>query len=604
LFNGFEEGYVSDNREWLVEHRYRAVLEVLDGSPVAEVASRYGVSRQSVYAWKRRYQASGLDGLREVSRRPHTSPTRLDSELEALICELRRSHPRWGARRIAFELGRRTELERGPSRATVHRVLTRNGLVNVQDQQHKRKYKRWQRETPMALWQMDLVGGVFLADGRECKLLTGLDDHARYVVICAVLVQPTGRAVCEAFLAAIARYGVPSEVLTDNGKQFTGRFTKPRPAEVMFERVCRENGITQRLTKVRSPTTTGKIERFHRSLREELLDQVAPFESMAAAQAAIDSWVQAFNHSRPHQALDMATPASVFRPTRAVLTAPAPSDTATAIRTPEPLQNNGFGDGAGSVSYVQRVPPAGVFAVVPGGQQVFLGPVWAGRDVTIWADERSVHILADGHHVKTVPSRLTPKQLQQMLMRGGRAGGPQPAAPALPQVNGRFVLPSSRAVEVDRIVQRDGWINVANRNFSVSGDLVGQKVTLRLDGHLMHATADGRIVGSWSCPLATDQLTSLRHARPAAELPKHAPSGPAQVLRRIPVDGVTMVARQRLRVGRTHAGKVVTVVIEDTCFRVLDGDQELAIHPRHGYKTTRLTAYNRHAETGAKSRKS
>ncbi len=256
-----------DNREWLVEHRYRAVLEVPDGSPVSEVASRYGVSRQSVYVWKRRYEAGGLDGLREVSRRPHTSPTRLDPELEALVCELRRSHPRWGAQRIAFELGRRTELERGPSRATVHRVLTRNGLVNVQDQQHKRKYKRWQREAPMALWQMDLVGGVFLADGRECKLLTGLDDHSRYVVICAVLVQPTGRAVCEAFLEAMARYGVPSEVLTDNGKQFTGRFTKPRPAEVMFERVCRENGITQRLTKVRSPTTTGKIERFQCATR-------------------------------------------------------------------------------------------------------------------------------------------------------------------------------------------------------------------------------------------------------------------------------------------------------------------------------------------------
>jgi transposase InsO family protein len=90
-------------------------------------------------------------------------------------------------------------------------------------------------------------------------------------------------------LQAMAAYGVPSEVLTDNGKQFTGRFTKPYPAEVLFERICRENGITTRLTKPRSPTTTGKIERFHKTLRRELLDSAGPFVSIEAAQEAIDA---------------------------------------------------------------------------------------------------------------------------------------------------------------------------------------------------------------------------------------------------------------------------------------------------------------------------
>jgi hypothetical protein len=94
-----------------------------------------------------------------------------------LICELRRQHPRWGARRISHELGQQN-LEQVPARATMHRVLTRNGLVTAQAQEHKRKYRRWQRETPMHLWQLDLVGGVILADGRECKMLTGIDDHS------------------------------------------------------------------------------------------------------------------------------------------------------------------------------------------------------------------------------------------------------------------------------------------------------------------------------------------------------------------------------------------------------------------------------------------
>jgi transposase len=158
--------------QWLVEHRLRAVLEVRNGSPVAEVAARYGASRQSVYRWKARYERDGVTGLEEKSRRPRTSPRRMPAEVEALVCELRRAHPRWGARRLVFELASRG-VAAMPSRATVHRALARNGLVEPQEQRHKRKYKRWQREAPMHLWQMDLVGGIYLADGRECKMVTG-----------------------------------------------------------------------------------------------------------------------------------------------------------------------------------------------------------------------------------------------------------------------------------------------------------------------------------------------------------------------------------------------------------------------------------------------
>jgi transposase InsO family protein len=260
-----------------------------------------------------RHAAAGIDGLREVSRRPRTSPSRLAASTEALVCELRRAHPRWGARRIAFEVAQRGT-ESSPARATVHRVLVRNAMVAPQVQQHKRKYRRWARETPMALWQLDLVGGIYLADGRECKVLSGIDDHSRYVVVAAVLAVPSARAVAEAFTAAMRQYGVPAEVLTDNGKQFTGRFTKPRPAEVLFERVCREHGITAKLTRPYSPNTTGKVERWHQTLRRELLDVSGPFADLPSAQAAITAWVHAYNHQRPHQALGMATPASLFRP--------------------------------------------------------------------------------------------------------------------------------------------------------------------------------------------------------------------------------------------------------------------------------------------------
>src|SRR5260370_22297995 len=102
--------------------------------------------------------------------------------------------------------------------------------------------------------------------------------------------------VCQAFIDAMGVYGVPDEVLSDNGTVFTGRFIKPRPAEVLFERICRENGITQRLTKPASPTTTGNIERLHQSLQNELLNDCGPFASIEPRQAALDALTAGVQH--------------------------------------------------------------------------------------------------------------------------------------------------------------------------------------------------------------------------------------------------------------------------------------------------------------------
>ena len=173
-----------------------------------------------------------------------------------------------------------------PSRSTVYRVLVGRGLVPARKRKRRRQdYKRWQREAPMQLWQMDITGSVFLTGGTELKLVSGIDDHSRFCVIAAVVGRATARAVCRAFIAAMQTYGIPDEVLSDNGKQFTGRFGKPRPAEVLFERICRRNGIRQLLTKPYSPTTTGKVERWHQTLQVEFLNDAGPFASIEEAQA-------------------------------------------------------------------------------------------------------------------------------------------------------------------------------------------------------------------------------------------------------------------------------------------------------------------------------
>ncbi len=594
------------DRQGLIEYRYRAVCEVLGGSPIGEVAVRYGTSRQSLHGWRRRFEQEGMAGLADRSRRPTSSPTRLPAEVEALICQLRRSHPRWGARRIVYELTQR-DVAPVPSRATVHRVLTRNGLVDPQAQQHKRQYKRWQRAAPMHLWQLDIVGGLPLADGRECKLLTGIDDHSRFVVIAAVLPAPSGRAVCEAFAAAMRRYGVPSEVLTDNGGQFSGRHHRPQPVEVLFERVCRENGIMQRLTKPRSPTTTGKIERFHRTLREEFLNHVAPFESPEAAQDAVDAWVSAYNHQRPHQALDMATPASRFRPngptrldTRPTMTTGAfePSTAgAFAITVIEPAPTPPAESGA--VEFEARVPPSGQLNIRSGRQSIALHEAMAGRTVTVWADLRSVHVSVDSHVVRTVASRLRPDDLQHLAMRGARAAGPAPAKPALRRANGVPVLEPGQAIEIDRMVSSDGTVTIAGAEHLIGFAWAGRKVALRLDGHLMHAIADDALIGSWPCPIAVDRLPRLQGARqPSTPLPPPPlPAGSLRAQRKVHTNGKIMVANQSIRLGPRHAGKIVTVVVEDTHLRVLHGEEEIAVRPRRN-----LAPITRFHVTGAGAR--
>jgi transposase InsO family protein len=143
----------------------------------------------------------------------------------------------------------------------------------------------------MELWQMDVMGRVLLADGGEVKVVTGIDDHSRFVVCAAVVARATARPVCAALSAALARHGVPEQILTDNGKVFTARFGLG-PGPVMFDRICAENGIRHLLTAPYSPTTTGMVERLHKTMRAEFFaDHQRGFATTAQLQAALDGWV-------------------------------------------------------------------------------------------------------------------------------------------------------------------------------------------------------------------------------------------------------------------------------------------------------------------------
>jgi transposase InsO family protein len=585
----------------VMEQRYHAVMEVISGAPVTEVARRYGVSRQAVHLWLGKYQKEGLAGLADHSHRPRFQPRQLNADIEALICQLRGAHPRWGPRRLTFELGK-AHVSPVPSRSTVYRVLVRRGLVPARKRKRRRQdYKRWQREQPMQLWQMDITGSVFLTDGTELKLISGLDDHSRFCVIASVVSRGTARAVCRAFITAMRTYGIPDEVLTDNGKQFTGRFGKPRPAEVLFERICRRNGIRQLLTRPYSPTTTGKVERWHQTLQDEFLDDAGPFASIEQAQAAVDEWREEYNHLRPHQSLDMACPADKFRPSAAAddglaLWAPADLEPVSAA-VPGPAAAPVVADPVSwpdAIETERTVPASGNMTIGP--QQFWLGTSRTGQSVSFWIDTTTVHMSIGGWRIKTVPSRLSAVDLARLRNAGARTAGLPPAGPA------PGPLAASSCVEVQRLVNAAGIITLANQVIQVGSPLAGQRARIRLDGQVMHViTQNGVLWRTLPCPIPPGQRHKLQGVRLAG--PEPLPPQARTVQRKVSSRGGIQVARQRIQVGMTHASQIVTIELGDTTLRVIDQHGELLTTvPRASTgEISRFKAYGKQATMPART---
>jgi transposase InsO family protein len=296
----------------VVEQRTKAVYEVLDGAEVTEVARRYGVCRQTVHKWLRRYANEGFSALVDKPSRPESCPHQMSPQIEARVVEMRRANPGWGPRTILYWLAKEG-VDPLPGKSSVYRALVRHRLIEPKKRRRRKEdYKRWERPRPMDLWQVDLVGRFHLKDGTELKCLTGIDDYSRYCVSARLMVRATARPVCEAFRAALRSHGIPRQVLSDNGRVFTARFSSG-PGPVLFDKICTDNEIDHLLTAPFSPTTTGKVERFHRTLRREFFSlHDFSFATLAEAQGALDRFVETYNTVRPHQSIGDVPPAERF----------------------------------------------------------------------------------------------------------------------------------------------------------------------------------------------------------------------------------------------------------------------------------------------------
>jgi hypothetical protein len=330
----------------------------------------------------------------------------------------------------------------------------------------------------MELWQMDVVGGFHLADGTELKAVSGIDDSSRFAVSAKLVRRATAGPVCEALLAALRRHGVPDQILTDNGKVFTGRFGPAgSSAEVLFDRVCAENGIRHLLTAPRSPTTTGKVERWHKTIRAEFLtEHDRRHATLAELQQALDAWVVHYNTERPHQALGMRPPMERFQLASAAVetlieSAPVPASAEQSVVVPAtPIVR---------LPGVQRwVDQHGLISLGGFGYRVPI--VLAGEPVEAVAAEHLVRIfhrevLVAEHVQRRKPD--TGDQQEIALRQGSR----RPRRP-------------TDGLTVTRVVDSSGYVSFAGTNYRVGNSWRGRSAQVCIVAGSVQLSCDGHIV--------------------------------------------------------------------------------------------------------------
>ncbi len=277
------------------------------GANLSELCRRYEISRKTGYKWLRRTELDRED-VQDRSPRPHSSPRCTEPGVEAHVLAVRHRYPFYGGRRIRAKMVQEG-VKDPPAASTITAILDRNGLLSPE----RRRIRNWQRfeeAAPNALWQMDFKGHFALSRGR-CHPLTVLDDHSRFCICLAACLDEQANTVRQQLTSAFQRYGLPERMLTDNGPPWgaSGQGLHTRLTAWLIRL-----GVTVSHGRPLHPQTQGKDERFHRSLKLELLSQRPVWHSNPEVQSAFDGYRPEYNFERPHEALSYEVPASRYAP--------------------------------------------------------------------------------------------------------------------------------------------------------------------------------------------------------------------------------------------------------------------------------------------------
>jgi len=270
---------------------------------VTELCREFEISRPTGYLWLKRYEEQGIAGLQEESRRPQSIPRRTSPAIEQRVVELRKKWPDWGGRKLRDVL--KKEGIQLPA-STVHRIVQRHGLVREQDRQSK-AVKRFEREEPNQLWQMDFKGPK--GWNEPVGPLAVLDDHSRFVTVLERTGSTQAEGVQTALEKAFRESGVPKAMLMDHGTPWSnGQGYRGWTRLTVW---LMNQDIELHWSGLRHPQTQGKVERFNGSMTAALLRRGQPAQEQR--QSWLDQFRFEYNHVRPHEALGMKTPGEVWR---------------------------------------------------------------------------------------------------------------------------------------------------------------------------------------------------------------------------------------------------------------------------------------------------
>jgi transposase InsO family protein len=390
---GFRELTVIEQREEFV------LLALAPRANVSALARRFGIARSKAYQWIGRYKAEGRAGLAERSRRPKASPRRSPAATESAVLAIRaESNNAWGGRKIARVLEREGHAM-VPSPSTVTAILRRHGKLEERAHEHPGPWRRFEHAAPNDLWQMDFKGHFAMKTGR-CHPLSVLDDHSRYAICLEACARESAASVEQGLTAAFRRHGLPHRILCDNGSPWGA---SGEAYYTGFAIWIIRLGIGLSHGRVRHPQTQGKDERFHRSLKAEVVAGHS-FDTLAQCQAAFDRWRIRYNHERPHQALDLAVPAERYRVSPRVF--------------PEILPAIDYGPDV----LVRKVNAAGCIALEY--RSWCVGRGFVGEPLGLRADTDGRYgVYYCAHHLGDIDLRLLPKGASSPLIKPQRAEG-------------------------------------------------------------------------------------------------------------------------------------------------------------------------------------
>jgi transposase InsO family protein len=367
--------------ELLMDQKTQFVSEYLrDSLSFTELCQRYHISRKTGYKWIARYEAQGPAGLLDRSRRPHSSPDQTPDALRRAICDARRRHPSWGAKKLLKLLTRKDPHQAWPSRWTVCEILLREGLVKEKTRRRKVGHPGKPTSLPTApneLWCVDFKGQFKTRDGRYCYPLTVTDRYSRYLLGCQGLLSTETLGAKEVFKHLFKKYGLPRAIRSDNGTPFAstalGRLSE---LSVWWIRL----GIRPELIQPGKPQQNGQHERMHRTLKAEATRP--PAANLNQQQRLFNSFRHEYNQIRPHEGIELETPASLYKASSRRLPKELP-----ALVYPEHYETRLVSKNSGirwnsqwvAVSHTCAGLHVGLEQVDHGLWDVYLGPVKLGR---------------------------------------------------------------------------------------------------------------------------------------------------------------------------------------------------------------------------------